>query len=99
MQFLNKRQAKFRNNFNNIEAEYRSLKSILRKQKIPLTIRWEASLRLSKLMKDKSAVFLNNRCFLTGRGKSVQRFFNLSRVQVREHASNNKLPYIQKASW
>ena len=57
MQFLNKRQVKHRNDFKNIEAEYRSLKSILRKQKIPLTIRWEASLRLSKLMKDKSSVF------------------------------------------
>ena len=66
MQFLNKRQVKHRNKFNNIEAEYRSLKSILRKQKIPLTIRWEASLRLSKLMKNKSSVFLNNRCFFDG---------------------------------
>jgi len=99
MQFLTKRQRKHRNNFTNIEAEYRSLKSILRKQKIPLTIRWEASLRLSKLMKNKSAVFLNNRCFLTGRRKSVQRFFNLSRLQIRKYALDNKLPYIKKASW
>jgi small subunit ribosomal protein S14 len=99
MQFLNRRQIKHRNNFNNIEAEYRSLKSILRQQKIPLTIRWEASLRLSKLMKQKSSVFLNNRCFLTGRGKSVQRYTNLSRLQMRKYALDNKLPYIQKASW
>jgi len=99
MRFLNKRQAKHRNNFNYIEAEYRSLKSILRKQKIPLDVRWEASLRLSKLMKDKSAVFLNNRCFLTGRRKGVQRYFNLSRLQIRKYALDNKLPYIQKASW
>jgi small subunit ribosomal protein S14 len=99
MQFLNKRQRIFRNNFTNIEAEYRSLKCILKKQKIPLTVRWEASLRLSKLMKKKSAVFVNNRCFLTGRGKSVQRFFNLSRLQIRKYALDNKLPYIQKASW
>jgi len=99
MQFLNKRQTKHRNNFNHIEAEYRSLKSILRQQKIPLTIRWEASLRLSRLMKDKSFVFLNNRCFLTGRGKSVQRYVNLSRLQMRKYALDNKLPYIQKASW
>ena len=99
MQFLNKRQVKFRNNFNNIEAEYRSLKSILRKQKIPLTIRWEASLRLFKLMKDKSSVFFNNRCFLTGRGKSVQQHFNLSRLQIRKYALDNNFSYIQKASW
>jgi small subunit ribosomal protein S14 len=99
MQFLKKREVKHRNNFYSIEVEYRSLQSLLKNQKIPLRIRWEASLRLSKLMKNKSSVFLNNRCFLTGRGKSVQRFFNLSRLQVREHASNNALPYIQKASW
>ena len=50
-------------------------------------------------MKKKSSVYLNNRCFLTGRGKSVQRFFNLSRLQIRKYALDNKLPYIQKASW
>ena len=75
MQFLNKRQVRHRNNFNNIEAEYRSLKSILRKQKIPLAIRWEASLRLSKLMKDKSAVFLNNRCFFDRSRKKCSTIF------------------------
>merc|ERR1711998_450840 len=50
-------------------------------------------------MKNKSMVFLNNRCFLTGRGKSVQRFFNLSRLQIRDYASDNQLPYVRKASW
>jgi small subunit ribosomal protein S14 len=99
MQFLKRREIKHRNNFYLIEVEYRSLQSILRNQKTPLKVRWEASLRLSRLMKNKSVVFLNNRCFLTGRGKSVQRFFNLSRIQVRKHASNNELPYIRKTSW
>jgi len=99
MRFLKKREVKHRNNFHNAEAEYRSLKAILKNQKIPLQFRWEASLRLSKLMKNKSIVLLNNRCFLTGRGKSVQRFFNLSRIQIRELALDNKLPYIKKASW
>jgi small subunit ribosomal protein S14 len=99
MRFLKKREIKHRNNFYRIETEYRSLKSILKNQSIPLKFRWEASLRLSKLMKNKSFVFLNNRCFLTGRGKSVQRFFSLSRIQIREHALNNRLPYIKKASW
>jgi small subunit ribosomal protein S14 len=99
MRFLQKRETKRRTKFFRIEAEYRSLKSILRNQTLPLEIRWEASLRLSKLMKNKSRVFTNNRCFLTGRGKSVQRFFNLSRIQIRDLASDNKLPYIRKASW
>jgi small subunit ribosomal protein S14 len=99
MQFLKKREVKHRNGFYSVEIEYRSLQSILKNQKIPLKIRWEASLRLSKLMKNKSMVFLNNRCFLTGRGKSVQRFFNLSRLQIRDYASDNQLPYVRKASW
>jgi len=99
MRFLKKREAKHRKNFYYLEPEYRSLKSILKDQKIPLKVRWEASLRLSKLMKKNSKVFLNNRCFLTGRKRSVQRFFNLSRIQIREYALDNKLPYIQKASW
>jgi small subunit ribosomal protein S14 len=99
MQFLKKREVKHRNGFYSVEIEYRSLQSILKNQKIPLKVRWEASLRLSKLMKNKSMVFLNNRCFLTGRGKSVQRFFNLSRLQIRDYASDNQLPYVRKASW
>jgi small subunit ribosomal protein S14 len=99
MQFLKKREVKHRNGFYSVEIEYRSLQSILKNQKIPLKIRWEASLRLSKLMKNKSIVFLNNRCFLTGRRKSVQRFFNLSRLQIRDYASDNQLPYVRKASW
>jgi len=99
MQSLKCRETKHRKNFYNIEAEYRALKSISKNQKISLRFRWEASLRLFKLMKPKSMVFLNNRCFLTGRGKGVQRFFGLSRVKIREHALNNTLPYIRKASW
>jgi small subunit ribosomal protein S14 len=99
MRFLRKREAKHRKNFYHLEPEYRSLKSILKNQKIPLEMRWEASLRLSKLMKNSSMVFLNNRCFLTGHKRSVQRFFNLSRIQIRENALDNKLPYIKKASW
>jgi small subunit ribosomal protein S14 len=99
MQFLKKREVNHRNSFYSVEIEYRSLQSLVKNRRIPLKIRWEASLRLSKLMKSKSIVFLNNRCFLTGRKKSVQRFFNLSRLQIREHASDNKLPYIRKASW
>merc|ERR1711959_457709 len=50
-------------------------------------------------MKKKSSVYLNNRCFITGRGKSVQRFFKLSRLQIRKYALDHKLPYIKKASW
>jgi len=99
MNFLIKKQRKHRNNFMGVESEYRALKSILRHQKIPLVIRWEVSLRLSKLMRGKSYVHLNNRCFLTGRGKGVTRFFNLSRLQIRKYARNNELPYIKKISW
>lgn len=57
---------------------------------------WEG---LQKLPKNSSPVRLNNRCFLTGRGRGYMRDFGISRIVFRELANDGKIPGIRKSSW
>jgi small subunit ribosomal protein S14 len=55
--------------------------------------------KLQKLPRNSSPTRLGNRCAVTGRPKSVYRFFNLSRHVIREMAYAGLLPGVVKASW
>lgn len=99
MKYLLVRERVRRKNFLKIESKYLALKAIIHNQKLSITIRWEASLLLSKLMKRNSLVSFKNRCFLTGRRRGYFSFFNLSRIQALNLARNNELPFVMKASW
>jgi small subunit ribosomal protein S14 len=88
-----------RKNFKEVETQYIALKAILHNQTLSSFVRFEASLLLSELLEKKSRFSIKNRCFLTGRGRGYFRFFNLSRIKVRNLARNNDLPFIKKASW
>ncbi|WP_455623017.1 30S ribosomal protein S14, partial [Parabacteroides sp.] len=46
-----------------------------------------------------SPVRLHNRCKITGRPKGYVRQFGISRIQLREMASNGLIPGVKKASW
>jgi small subunit ribosomal protein S14 len=85
--------------FEKLESQYRALKFLIHNQTLLVSLRWEASLLLSKILKQQSCTSLKNRCFLTGRGRGYSRFFNLSRIQIRNLARNNELPFITKSSW
>lgn len=54
---------------------------------------------LDKLPRNASPVRLKNRCQLTGRPKGYVRKFGISRIALRELASNGKIPGVSKASW
>jgi ribosomal protein S14 len=99
MKYLLNRERLRRQTFKETEPKYIALKSIVHNQTLPNSLRWEASLLLSKIIKKNSRSSFKNRCFLTGRGGSYSRFFNLSRIQVRELARDQKLPFIKKSSW
>jgi ribosomal protein S14 len=99
MKFLLNRERLRRLQFESSESKYVALKSIIHNQTLPTQVRWEASLLLSKILKKNSRSSFKNRCFLTGRGASYSRFFNLSRIQIRELARDQKLPFIKKLSW
>jgi small subunit ribosomal protein S14 len=85
--------------FKKLEAHYRALKFLIHNQTLPFQLRWEASLNLSRILKQQPYSSLKNRCFFTGRSRGYSRFFNLSRIQVRNLARNNDLPFILKSSW
>jgi small subunit ribosomal protein S14 len=54
---------------------------------------------LQCLPKNASPVRLHNRCSITGRPKGYVRQFGISRIQLREMASNGLIPGVRKASW
>jgi small subunit ribosomal protein S14 len=54
---------------------------------------------LDKLPRNASPVRLHNRCKITGRPKGYIRRFGISRVLLREWASQGKIPGLTKASW
>jgi len=61
--------------------------------------RFEAMLKLAKLPRNSSPTRIRNRCMLTGRPRGYYRRFGLSRIALRELASEGKLPGVIKASW
>ncbi len=54
---------------------------------------------LQLLPKNASPVRLHNRCKITGRPKGYVRQFGISRIQLREMASQGLIPGVKKASW
>jgi small subunit ribosomal protein S14 len=55
--------------------------------------------KLQKLPRDSARVRLKNRCWKTGRGRSVFRDFGLCRHMVRAMANEGLLPGVIKSSW
>ena len=88
-----------RKKFQKIEAQYCALKFLIHNQNLSTSFRWEACLFLSKISKGYSRVSLKNRCFTTNRSGGYSRFFNLSRIKIRDFARNNELPFVTKSSW
>ena len=99
MKYAQIKERSIRHSFSKLETQYIALKYIVHNQKLDPSIRFEASLLLERVLKKISRFCFKNRCFLTGRGRGYFRFFNLSRIKVRELARNNQLPFIRKASW
>ena len=54
---------------------------------------------LSRLPRNSNPIRLHNRCKLTGRPKGYMRQFGISRITLREMASEGLIPGIKKASW
>jgi small subunit ribosomal protein S14 len=61
--------------------------------------RFEATLQLAKLPRNSAKVRIRNRCILTGRPRAYYRKFGLSRIALRELASQGQIPGCVKSSW
>lgn len=61
--------------------------------------RFTAQLKLAELPRNSSATRQRNRCFVTGRPRGYYRKFGLSRIALREMASQGVLPGVTTSSW
>jgi small subunit ribosomal protein S14 len=76
-----------------------ALKDIINDESKPMDERFKATLKLAKLPRDSSATRLHNRCQLTGRPHAYYRKLKVSRIALRELASNGLIPGMVKSSW
>lgn len=88
-----------RNLFKNNEKKRLILKSITNNLQFEKKIRWKLQKKLFEFSNNSSLTRIKNRCILTGRSRSVYRFFKLSRIQFRKLASEGCLPGVSKYSW
>ena len=81
-------------------AEKRAaLKAIINDREKPVEERFKASLELAKLPRNSSATRLHNRCQLTGRPHAYYRKLNISRIALRDLASNGEIRGMVNSSW
>ena len=77
----------------------KKLKAIIMSKTLPLEERFQAQLKLAKLPRNSAKNRLRNRCEITGRPRGFYRRFGLSRISLRELASQGDLPGVKKSSW
>ena len=77
----------------------KELKAIIKSPKTDYEEKRLAFIKLEKMPKDSNPIRVRNRCNLTGRPRGYYRKFGLSRISLRELASQGKVPGVKKASW
>jgi small subunit ribosomal protein S14 len=80
-------------------AKRKRLKAIADDLKRPAEERFAARLKLAEMPRNSSAVRVRNRCELTGRARGYYRKLKLCRNQLRELASQGRIPGLVKSSW
>jgi small subunit ribosomal protein S14 len=80
-------------------AKRAALKEIARNLELPMEERFKARLKLAKLPRNSSETRLHNRCQITGRPKGYYRKLKVSRIALRDLASNGQIPGMVKSSW
>jgi small subunit ribosomal protein S14 len=80
-------------------AKRKRLKEIANDLKRPAEERFAARLKLAELPRNSSPTRVRNRCELTGRPRGVYRKVKMCRNQLRELASQGRIPGMVKSSW
>jgi small subunit ribosomal protein S14 len=75
------------------------LLEIANNRDLPMEERFQARLALAKLPRNASPVRVKNRCDVTGRPRGYHRKLAMSRVALRDLASEGKIPGMVKSSW
>jgi small subunit ribosomal protein S14 len=80
-------------------ARRAALKAVANDRSRPIEERFTARLKLAELPRNSSPVRVRNRCELSGRPRGTYRKFKLSRIALRDLASQGLIPGMVKASW
>lgn len=81
------------------KAKRAALKAKANDESYPAEERLIARLSLAELPRNSAPERVRNRCELTGRPRGYYRKFGISRIALRELASDGKLPGVTKSSW
>jgi small subunit ribosomal protein S14 len=77
----------------------KALKAIIMDRSKPREERFAAQLKLAELPRNSAKVRIRNRCEITGRPRAYYRKLQLCRNQLRELASQGRIPGMVKSSW
>jgi small subunit ribosomal protein S14 len=80
-------------------AKRQALKDIANDDNRPLEERFEARLKLAEMPRNSSPTRVRNRCSVTGRPRAFYRKLKMSRIALRDLASNGQVPGMTKSSW
>ncbi len=81
------------------EKKRAALKATIKNKETSEEDRFAAVIELAKLPRNSAKNRYRNRCKITGRPRGNYRIFGLSRITLREYASNGLIPGVRKASW
>ena len=82
-----------------LAAKRARLKAVASDKDLAPEERFAARLKLAEMPRNSSATRIKNRCELTGRPRSYYRKFKLSRIALRDLASQGQIPGMVKSSW
>jgi small subunit ribosomal protein S14 len=80
-------------------AKRSELKAVARDKSKPVEERFAAQLKLAELPRNSAPTRIRNRCEITGRPRGYYRKVKMSRIAMRELASNGMIPGMVKSSW
>jgi small subunit ribosomal protein S14 len=75
------------------------LKAIAVDRLLPAEERFAARLKLAELPRNSSPTRIRNRCDLSGRPRGYYRKLRMSRIALRDLASQGQIPGMVKSSW
>jgi small subunit ribosomal protein S14 len=80
-------------------AKWAKLRAVVADLKRPADERFAAQLAMARLPRNSHPTRVRNRCALTGRARGNYRKFGISRLMLRELASQGMIPGVTKSSW
>lgn len=75
------------------------LKEVVMNKELAPEDRFQATLKLAALPRNGAKTRIRNRCEISGRPRGYYRKFKMSRIALRELASEGLIPGVTKASW